>query len=118
MDTVSDYNLNELLSTLKTEIKDWVEIRLKILQLDVFEKTAVVGSFVILGVIVINLLFFTFLFAFFALAFLIGKWIDSIAGGFAIISLLYVLILLLLLFFRNRIFTALQNMFLKALNNS
>jgi len=116
MNMNSDYNLSELLSALKADIKEWVEIRLKLLQLQVFEKTAVVGSFLIYGIIIINLLFFAFLFAFFALGFLIGKWINSVAGGFAVISLFYLLILVLMLVFHKSIFTGLQNLFLKSLN--
>ena len=88
----SGYNLTELLAALKADIKDWVEIRLKLLQLNVFEKTAIVGSFLIFGIIIINLLLFAFLFAFIALGFLIGKWINSVAGVFAIICFLYLLI--------------------------
>ena len=116
MNMDSGYNLSELISALKTEVKEWVEIRLKLLQLHVFEKTAILGSFLIYGVIIINLLFFAFLFAFFALGFLIGKWINSEAGGFAIISLLYLLIMGLMLIFRKRIFRGLQNLLLKELN--
>jgi len=114
----SGYNLNELLSTLKAEIKEWVEIKVKLLQLQVYEKTAIAGSFLIYGIIIINLLFFAFLFAFLALGFLIGKWINSIAGGFAVIGFLYLLGLALMLIFRKSIFTGLQNLFLKDLMNT
>ena len=112
----SGYNLSELLSALETEIKDWVETRIKLLQLNVFEKTAIVSSFLVLGVIVINLLFLIFLFAFVALGFLLGKWVNSVAGGFAIISLFYLLILVVILIFRKSIFINLQNLLLKELN--
>jgi len=113
----SGYNLSELLTALKAEITEWVEIRLKLMQLNVFEKTAIVGSFLIFGIIIINLLFFAFLFAFLALGFLLGKWVNSVAGGFAIISFLYLLILILMLILRKSIFTGLQNSFLRILNN-
>jgi len=56
------------------------------------------------------------LFAFLALGFLIGRWVNSIVGGFAIISSFYVLVLILMLIFRKSIFTCLQNLFLKELN--
>jgi len=112
----SGYNLSEHLSALKAEITEWVETRLKLLQLNVFEKTAIVSSFLIYGIIIINLLFFALLFAFVALGFLIGKWVNSIAGGFAIISFIYLLILCLMLIFHKPIFTGLQNAFLKELN--
>jgi len=112
----SGYDLGDLFAALKAEIKEWVEVRVKLLQLHVYEKTAIAGSFLIFGIIIINLLFFAFLFAFLALGFLIGKWINSIIGGFAIISFFYVLVLVLMLIFHKRIFTGLQNLFLKSLN--
>ena len=112
----SNHNLSELISALKAEIEEWVEIRMKLLQLHTFEKTAIVGSFLIFGIIIINLLFFAFLFAFFALGFLLGKWVNSVAGGFAIISCLYLLMLLLMLTFHKTIFTYIQNLLLKELN--
>ena len=112
----SNIKLNDLLAALKDEIKDWVETRTKLLQLHVFEKTAIVGSFLVYGIIIINVLFFAFLFAFFALGFLIGKWVNSVAGGFAIISCFYLLILIVMLIFRKAIFTGLQNLLLKELN--
>ena len=113
----SEYNLSEHLSALKTEIKEWVEIRAKLLQLQVFEKTSGVGSFLIFGIIIINFLFFAFLFAFLALGFLLGKWVNSIAGGFAVICGFYILMPALMLIFRKGIFTRLQNLFLKSLMN-
>ena len=117
MNMDSGYNLSEHLSALKAEIKEWVEIRAKLLQLQVFEKTANVGSFLIFGIIIINLLFFAFLFAFLALGFLLGKWVNSAAGGFAIICGFYLLILALMFVFRKGIFTGLQNLFLESLMN-
>ena len=114
----SEYNLSEHLSALKAEIKEWIEIRTKLLQLQVFEKTSGVGSFLIFDIIIINLLFFAFLFAFLALGFLLGKWVNSIAGGFAIICGFYLLMLALMLIFRRGIFTRLQNLFLESLMNS
>jgi len=117
MNKGSEYNLGDLLSALKAEIKEWVEIKVKLLQLQVFEKTALAGSFLIYGIIIINLLFFAFLFAFLALGFLIGKWVGSVAGGFAIISLLYLLMLVGMFIFHQRIVTGLQNLFLKELNS-
>jgi len=111
-----NYNLNELLSAFKVDVKEWVEVRTKILQLHVFEKTSIIGSFLIFVVIIINLLFFALLFAFFALSFLIGKWVNSVAGGFAIVSSCYLLALAVVLFFRKIIFISLQNLLLKELN--
>lgn len=114
----SDYNLNEHLTALKAEVKEWSEIRLKLIQMQVYVKSATLGSFLIYGVTVINLLFFALLFAFVALGLLMGKWVNSVAGGFVIISSIYLLSMALMLIFHKRIFTGLQNLFLKGLSSS
>jgi hypothetical protein len=112
----SKFDLTTLLSALKANIKEWIEIRIRLLKLELFEKISVLGSFLIYCVIIINLLFFIFLFAFVALSLLLGKWLNSIAYGFAVVSLFYLVILAVLLIFRKCIFTGIQNLLLKELN--
>jgi hypothetical protein len=112
----SKFDLTTLLSTLKANLKEWVEIRIRLLKLELFEKISVLGSFIIYGLVIINLLFFIFLFAFIALGLLLGKWLNSIACGFAAVSLFYLVILAVLLIFRKCIFTGIQNLLLKELN--
>jgi uncharacterized RDD family membrane protein YckC len=112
----SEFDLNTLLSLLKANVKEWIKIRIQLLKLELIEIISTVGSFLIYSVIIINLLFFIFLFAFVALGLLFGKWLNSIAGGFAIVCLLYFVILAIMLLFRKCIFTGIQNLLLKELN--
>ena len=75
----SKFDLSTLLSVLKANVREWIEIRIQLLKLELFEKMSVAGSFLIYCVIIINLLFFIFLFAFVSLGLLFGKWLNSIA---------------------------------------
>ncbi|MDR1527449.1 MAG: phage holin family protein [Dysgonamonadaceae bacterium] len=108
--------LGTLLSTLKTDVKELVDIKLELFRLEVFEKSSAVGSFLLYGLIIINLVFFALLFAFITLGFLFGKWVDNIAGGFTIVTLIYILLLLLLIACRKPVLTGFKNLFLKVLD--
>jgi uncharacterized membrane protein YqjE len=111
-----DYKLGTLISQIKSDVSELIRTKIQLLKLETAEKTSVAGSFFIYAVIVINLALFALLFAFVALGFLFGSWVDSLAGGFAIVMAIYLLILAAMLIFRQSIFAALQNSLLKALN--
>ncbi|MDR0799746.1 MAG: phage holin family protein [Dysgonamonadaceae bacterium] len=110
-----EYNLGTLLSVLKEDVTELINTKLAILKLDTFEKTSKVGSFLTYGLIVVNLVFFAFLFLFLALGFLIGQSLHNYAAGFAIVALIYLVLLLIILLARKSIITSLQNTFLKEL---
>jgi archaellum biogenesis protein FlaJ (TadC family) len=112
----SGYTLGTLIDALKTDIRDLVNTRLELLQLEAFEKTSIVGSFLIYGLIIMNLVFCALLFAFVALSFWIGNLINSVAGGFGIVSLIYLVLLILLFCCRKFILRGIRNLFLKELD--
>ena len=106
------YDLGTLISVIKNDIIELINTKIEYYKLEVFEKTSNLGSFLAFGLIIINLVFFTFLFAFIALGFLISDWIGSFAGGFGIVTLLYLLILFILFLSRKSIISWLQGLFL------
>ena len=106
------YDLGTLISVIKNDITELINTKIEYYKLEVFEKTSGLGSFLIFGLIIINLVFFAFLFAFLALGFLISNWVGSFAGGFGIVALIYLLILLLIFLCRKSIISWLQNLFL------
>lgn len=110
------YDLGTLISVIKTDIIELINTKIEYYKLEIFEKTSAIGSFLIYGLIIMNLIFFAFLFAFVALGFLIGEWIGSLAGGFGIVTLIYLAILAILIGGRKSIIKAFQNMFLKELD--
>jgi hypothetical protein len=110
------YTFSTLIAALKTDVKELAEIKLELLRLETVEKSSAAGSFLLYGLIIINLVFFALLFAFIALGFLLGEWIDNIAGGFVIVTLIYLLLLILLIVCRKPILTGFKNRFLKVLD--
>jgi uncharacterized membrane protein YqjE len=109
-------NLRSILSLLKTNVIELFHTKIELLKLETFEKTSRVGAFLIYGLIILNFLFFIFFFAFIALGFLIGDRIQSIAGGFAVVTLIYSVLLAITVACRKSILTSFQNLFLKELD--
>ena len=110
------FSLGTFISDIKLDIKELIRLRIEILRLETFEKASVIGSFVIYGLIIVNLVFFILLFAFVALGFLIGEWIKSMAGGFGIVAALYLICLIVMLLGHKPIFLWFKNLLLKELD--
>jgi hypothetical protein len=110
------FSLGTFISDIKSDIKELIRLRIEILRLETFEKASVVGSFVIYGLIIVNLVFFILLFAFVALGFLIGEWIRNMAGGFGIVAALYLACLMVMLLGHKPIFLWFKNLLLKELD--
>jgi hypothetical protein len=111
------FNLSTFISGIKQDIQELIRLRIEILRLETYEKVSVVGSFVIYGLVIVNLVFFMLLFAFVALGFLIGEWIKNIAGGFGIVSALYLICLIVTLLCHKPIFLWFKNLLLKELDS-
>ena len=110
------FSLGTFVSDIKLDIKELIRLRIEILKLEVFDKASVIGSFVIYGLIIVNLVFFILLFAFVALGFLIGEWVKSMAGGFSIVAVLYLICLIMMLLGHKPIFSWFKNLLLKELD--
>jgi hypothetical protein len=110
-------NLSAFISGIKLDIKELIRLKIEILRLEILEKVSVTVSFVIYGLVIVNLIFFLLLFAFVALGFLIGEWIKSMAGGFCIVSAIYLICLIAMLLCRKAIFLRFKNLLLKELDS-
>jgi uncharacterized membrane protein YqjE len=113
---MSTTTLGTIISNLKEDIMELIKVKMQVLRLEIFEKTSIAASFLIYGLIIINLVFFALLFAFMALGFLFGDLIHSVAGGFGIVVFIYLLLLAALILCRKSILTGFQNSFLKEMD--
>jgi hypothetical protein len=111
------FGLSTFISEIEQDIKELIRLKIEILRLETFEKASVLGSFVIYGWVIFNLIFFMSLFAFIALGFLIGEWINNMAGGFGIVSALYLICLIAALFCSKSICLWFKNLLLKELDS-
>jgi hypothetical protein len=95
-------------------LKDYIENHVELLRLDATEKTLkIIGVSVPLLIMTIMGSFFIILLNI-GLALMIGKWIDSYALGFFILSGFYLLIMILAYFFRNNIKDAITDKAIEA----
>lgn len=98
-------------------LKDYIENHVELLRLDATEKTLkIIGVSVPLLIMTIMGSFFIILLNI-GLALMIGKWIDSYALGFFILSGFYLLIMILAYFFRNNIKDAIIDKAIEAFFN-
>ena len=98
-------------------LKDYLENHVELLRLDATEKTLkIIGVSVPLLIMTIMGSFFIILLNI-GLALMIGKWIDSYALGFFILSGFYLLIMILAYFFRNNIKDAITDKEIEAFFN-
>ena len=104
----------EKLMQLVDDVKEYLNVRLKILTLTVCEVSSkVLASIIANGAMV----FFIFLFLFFgsiAAGFGLGEWLDSIALGFTIVAGFYLLLALIIWFTKAKLIEKpLVNTFIK-----
>lgn len=110
------YNLGELISIFKRDISELIQVKIELLKLEMIEKTSKGISFLIFGVIIFGLISFALLFGFLALGFLFANWVGSMAGGFALVMALYILLLVILLLCRKPLLRWLTNLSIKEMD--
>ncbi len=108
-------DLGMLFSELKKELTAYLTVKAKILRLDLFEKTSVTASVLLFGLAVLLIVFFTLFFLFFALGFWLGEIFHSIAAGMAVVTLIYVVLLVIMFACRKKIQAKIVDVFLKEL---
>ena len=98
-------------------LKDYIENHLELLRLDATEKTLkIIGVSVPLLIIIVMGSFFIILLNI-GLALMIGKWINSYALGFFILSGFYLLMIILAYLFRYQIKDAITDKAIEAFFN-
>ncbi len=98
-------------------VKDYIENHVELLKLDATEKTLkIIGVSVPIAIISVMVVFFLVLFNI-GLALLLGDWLNSYAIGFFILSAVYLLVILLAYFFRDKIKNMVTNSAIEAFFN-
>lgn len=94
---------------LKEDLSAYVELKLELLKLSTYERTGKVISVLSYGMILLFLAFFAILFIFLAFGFFLGTWLDSLGSGFAIVAILYLLLIGLIMMNKDKISTKVLN---------
>lgn len=101
-------DLNSLFEQIKTDLISYLNHRLAHYRLDILEKTSKYSSVVILTLILVFMGFAAFAFALIGIALYIGEKVGSTAAGFGIVALFWLILLIIVLCFKEPI----QNYFL------
>lgn len=97
----SDRNI-ETINHLIGEVKQYVELKGRCIQIDIVRKMTVLVSILIVGAILFALLAIIVLFLSFTLAAALAPYVGGDAGGYAIIVLLYILLAGLVILMRKK----------------
>lgn len=103
---------------LKDDVSAYVELKLELLKLNTYERTGKVIAVLSYGLIVLFLAFFAILFIFLALGFFLGDVFGSVGAGFAIVAILYILLIGIIIMNKNRISTKVLNEVIGALTTN
>ena len=99
----------QIFRRLKEDLSAYVELKVELLKLTAYERTGKLVSVLSYGLILLLLAFFAILFIFLALGFFLRDILDNVAGGFAIVALLYMILFAIIIFNKNKISEAIVN---------
>ena len=99
----------QIFRKLKADLSAYVELKVELLKLTAYERTGKLVSVLSYGLILLFLAFIAILFIFLALGFFLGDILDNVAGGFAIVALLYMILFAIIIFNKNKISEAIVN---------
>lgn len=105
----------EIFSELKKDISAYVELKLELLKLNTYERTGKLIAVLSYGVVLLFLAFFAILFIFLALGFFLGDWFGSSGAGFAVVAILYVLLIGIIVTNKHKISDKVLNVVIAAL---
>ncbi|MDR2680948.1 MAG: phage holin family protein [Tannerella sp.] len=103
---------------LKDDISTYAEFKLELIKLNAYERIGKVIAVLSYGLLLSALVFFAVLFAMLALGFLLSNLLESATAGFTIVTGLYVILILLAIFNRERIRLSVINIIISSLNSN
>lgn len=101
---------------LKEDVSTYIQLKLRLLKLNAIERIAKLIAVLSHGVILILLVFFTILFLFSALGFFLGDCLDSTALGFLIVGGIYLGLVVVFLWGKQKIQEKFIDMMISALS--
>ena len=89
---------------MRKDIAAYINLRLQMMRLNLYGKSAKISARASITIVGMLLAFFFLLFLATTLALIIGNWIHSLTGGFAIITFIYlILFLAIVVIYRQKI---------------
>ena len=118
MEKSNNPNLSENLNEAIDDVKEYVNLRMQLIQLNVTEKVSIGLAGLIAGGIALILFVLCFIFGSFALAYLLGNVLHNTAAGFGVMAGFYLLLgIIMLKVGKGKICITLINLFIKQISN-
>jgi len=111
-------DLDYMFRELKDDIASFAELKFELLKLNTYERISKVFAILSYGLLLSVLALMTLLFAMLALGFLLSQWLDSPTIGFGIVAILYLMLVGLVVLYKNRIRLNVMNIIISALVSS
>ncbi len=92
-----DKDASEIFRNLKQDISDYAGLKFEIIKLDTYERIGKVIATLSYGIVLVTLIFFVILFIFLALGFYLGSVFESEGLGFALVTAIYLSMIVLLI---------------------
>ena len=114
MEKSNNPNLSENLNEAIDDVKEYVNLRMQLIQLNVTEKVSIGLASLIAGGIALILFVLCFIFG----SYLIGNWLNNTAAGFGVMAGFYLLLgIIMLKVGKGKLRITLINSFIKQFNN-
>lgn len=108
-------DLQSVFNITKDNVTKYIDLRLKLLKIETYEKVGKVSSVLLLVLLVLFIVFFAVLFLFMGLGYYLGQVLDSQSLGMSLIGGLYLLILLAVILCRKLIMNKIFGLFISEL---
>jgi len=106
-------DLQSLFDAVKDDLSGYIEKKLTLFKLRVYEKISISGSYIVYGLIIFIFIFTIFLLGLIALGFFLGEMLDSNAAGFGMLILITLSLLLCFVLNAKRIRLSITNLVIK-----
>jgi hypothetical protein len=101
---------------LKDDVASYAELKLELLKLNTYERISKVIAILSYGLLLSAMVILVLLFAMLALGFLFSLWVDSMAIGFGIVAVLYLILVVIVISNKKRICLKVINVIISTLD--
>lgn len=103
---------------MKDDLTAYAELKLELLKLNAYEKGGKIISHLSYDLLLMLLAFFATLFIFLAIGFYLGELLESMGAGFAVVAILYILLIGIIMKNRKSIQFKIMNIIISALTGN
>ena len=114
---MEEKKVSTLFEEMKDDLSDYISNRFKLLKIQTYVKTSKTVGLLTYGLIIILLMLLALCMLFTTLAIYLGELLDSMSLGFAIVSLLSILIVVIVIMSRKSIRNKFTNIIVSSLMN-